>query len=82
MASVRKDVARVISYVCYWDPGCPLQHILRTRVRRVNYHAFIGQAYVDGIMDYKGELNQDISDGEVKTEEFWGIATRLGCFSC
>lgn len=53
--------------------GSRVPFILRTRVRRVNYHAFIGQAYVDGIMDYNGDLNQDISDGKVKTEEFWVI---------
>ena len=35
-----------------------------------NEFRFIGQAYVDGIMDYKGDLRQDIESGKVKTREF------------
>ena len=45
----------------------------RLKVRRVDYYTFLGQAYVDGIMDYKGDLNQDISDGKVNPKEFWVI---------
>ena len=48
--------------------GSRVPFILR---RRYHGFKFLGQAYVDGIMDYKGGLNKDISDGKVKTEEFW-----------
>ena len=44
-------------------------------ILRRRYHGlkFLGQAYVDGIMDYMGDLSQDMSDGKVRTEEFWVI---------
>lgn len=48
--------------------GSRVPFILR---RRGHGFKFLGQAYVDGIMDYKGDLKKDISVGKVKTEEFW-----------
>ena len=35
-----------------------------------NEFLFKGQAYVDGIMDYKGDLRQDIGTGKIKLREF------------
>ena len=49
--------------------GSRVPFIFRRGINRS--HIFLGQAYVDGIMDYKGDLNKDIRDGKVKTEEFW-----------
>ena len=35
-----------------------------------NEFTFVGQAYVDGIMDYKRDLRQDIESGKIKSREF------------
>ena len=37
---------------------------------RDNEFRFIGQAYVDGIIHYKGDLRQDFESGKIKTWEF------------
>ena len=36
----------------------------------VNEFMFKGQAYVDGIIDYQGDLRQDIENGKIKLREF------------
>jgi hypothetical protein len=32
-----------------------------------------GQAYLDGVMVYAGDMRQDVADGKIKLEEFFLI---------
>ena len=52
-----------------------LYEYLREKLRGLNKNCntFLRQVYVDGIMDYKGDLSKDICDGEVKTKVLWII---------
>ena len=51
--------------------GCPVPLVLRPRsANRKKHWEFIGQAYVDGIMDYNGSAQHDIDKGKLKVEVF------------
>lgn len=51
--------------------GSPVPFILRSSgVHRKDHYTFVGQAYVDGVMHYQGDLRQDIQDGKIEKQEF------------